>query len=120
MSNSAEQVFAEFTPGITLVLVTTRVPTAWPTAAVERLSHPEGVGHFNPTGLAIDGGGDVFVVDSANGRIQELSPAGRYMAQWQAPLGGFKFVSKVALDDHGNMYVSVGSEVFPTVVLSPR
>jgi tripartite motif-containing protein 71 len=73
----------------------------------------DGPGQFNnPTGLAIDSSGDVFVLDSSNNRIQELSPAGRYMAQWKAPSGGFKFVSKVALDDHGNIYVSVGSEVF--------
>jgi len=72
-----------------------------------------GPGQFsNPTGLAIDSRGDVFVVDAGNNRIQELSPAGRYMEEWNAPSGGFKFVSKVALDGHGNMYVSVGSQVF--------
>jgi tripartite motif-containing protein 71 len=73
----------------------------------------DGPGQFrNPTGLAIDRRGDVFVVDADNNRIQELSPTGQYMTQWKGPLGAFKFVSKVALDDHGNMYVSVGSQVF--------
>jgi tripartite motif-containing protein 71 len=76
-----------------------------------------GAGQFNnPTGLAIDSQGHVFVVDSYNNRIQEFSATGQYMAQWKAPLGGFKFTSKVALDDHGNMYVSVGSQVLKLAV----
>jgi tripartite motif-containing protein 71 len=75
--------------------------------------HGDGPGKFqDPTGLAIDKGGDIFVVDSGNNRIQELSPTGKYMAQWSAPTAHLKFVSKVALDGHGNMYVSVGSQVF--------
>jgi sugar lactone lactonase YvrE len=76
-----------------------------------------GPGRFNnPTGLAVDGKGNVFIVDSDNNRIQELSSTGQYMAQWKAPTGDFtslsRFVSKVAVDDHGNMYVSVGTKVF--------
>jgi tripartite motif-containing protein 71 len=74
-----------------------------------------GPGQFNnPTGLAVDTIGNVFVVDSGNNRIEELSSTGQYVAQWDGP--GFKFVSKVALDDHGNMYVSVGSQVLKLVV----
>lgn len=77
----------------------------------------DGPGQFtDPTGLAVDSKGDVFIVDSGNNRIEELSPTGQYMAQWKAPIGSFtgysRFVSKVAMDDHGNMYVSVGSQVF--------
>jgi tripartite motif-containing protein 71 len=76
-----------------------------------------GPGRFiNPTGLAVDGKGDVFVVDWNNNRIQELSPTGQFVAQWQGPEPGVKFVSKIALDDHGNMYLSVGSQVLKLVV----
>jgi tripartite motif-containing protein 71 len=76
-----------------------------------------GPGQFiDPTGLAVDRKGDVFVVDWNNNRIQELSPAGQFVAQWPGPEPGFKFVSKIALDDHGNMYVSVGSQVLKRVV----
>ncbi|HEV2476651.1 MAG TPA: 6-bladed beta-propeller [Candidatus Dormibacteraeota bacterium] len=71
-----------------------------------------GPGQFsNPTGLAIDSQGNVFVADTGNNRVEELSPTGQYLAQWQAPPGGLKFTSKVALDDLGNIYLSVGSEV---------
>jgi tripartite motif-containing protein 71 len=73
-----------------------------------------GPGQFsNPTGLAADSKGNLFVVDSGNNRVQELSPTGQYVAQWDGP--GFKFVSKIALDDHGNMYVSDGSRVLKLV-----
>jgi tripartite motif-containing protein 71 len=72
-----------------------------------------GPGQFsNPTGLAVDSQGDVFVADTGNNRIEELSSTGQYLAQLPAPSGGLKFTSKVALDDQRNLYLSVGSEVF--------
>lgn len=74
-------------------------------------------GHFsNPTGLALDNKGDVFVVDSDNNRIQELSPTGKYVAQWPGPADRFQFTSKVALDHHGNMFVSDGLRVLKLVM----
>jgi sugar lactone lactonase YvrE len=76
-----------------------------------------GPGQFNqPTGLALDSKGNVFVVDSGHSRVQELSSAGRYVAQWYAPGGGFRFVSKIAVDNHGNVYVSAGNQVLKLVV----
>jgi tripartite motif-containing protein 71 len=76
-----------------------------------------GPGQFSqPTGLAVDSKGNVFVVDAYNNRVQELSSTGQYVAQWKGPEPGFKFVSKIALDDHGNMYVSVGSQVLKLVM----
>jgi len=71
-----------------------------------------GPGQFKqPTGLGLDTKDNIFVVDVDNNRIQKLSPTGEYQAQWIGPLPGFGFTSKVALDDHGNMYVSVGNQV---------
>jgi DNA-binding beta-propeller fold protein YncE len=76
-----------------------------------------GPGQFsNPTGLAVDSEGNVFVVDSDNNRIQELSSGGQYVTQWKGPKGGFVFTSKIAIDDHGSMYVSVGSQVLKLVL----
>ena len=76
-----------------------------------------GPGQFSqPTGLAVDAKGNVFVVDSGNQRIQELSSTGQYVAQWNGPPGGFIFTSKIALDGHGNMYVSTGSQVVKLVM----
>ena len=68
----------------------------------------------NPTGLTVDGKGNVYVVDSDNNRIQELSPSGKFLAQWQGP--GLQFTSKVAVDDQGNLYVSDGLEVLKLAV----
>jgi tripartite motif-containing protein 71 len=90
-------------------------PTGVPLAQWGR--HGRGPGEFsNPTGLAVDSKGSVFVVDSGNCRIQELSSAGKYLAQWLGPEACFVFTSKIAVDDHGNMYVSVGSQVVKLVV----
>jgi sugar lactone lactonase YvrE len=76
-----------------------------------------GPGQFNqPTGLAVDSKGDVFVVDSGHSRVQELSSTGRFVAQWYAPGGGFRFVSKIAVDSHGDVYVSAGNQVLKLVV----
>lgn len=68
----------------------------------------------NPTGLAVDSKGDVYVVDSDNNRIQELSPSGKFLAQRKGP--GLQFTSKVAVDDQGNLYLSDGLEVLKLVV----
>jgi tripartite motif-containing protein 71 len=79
--------------------------------------HGSGPGQFsNPTGLAVDSKGNVFVVDSGNCRIQELSSTGKYLAHWLGPEACFVFTSKIAVDDHGNMYVSIGSQVVKLVV----
>jgi tripartite motif-containing protein 71 len=76
-----------------------------------------GPGQFSqPTGVAVDSKGNVFVIDSGHSRIQELSSKGRYVAQWNAPQAGFRFVSKIAVDNHGNMYVTVGSQVLKLVL----
>jgi tripartite motif-containing protein 71 len=71
-----------------------------------------GPGQFKkPFCLALDGKGNLFVVDSGNNRIQEFSPTGQFMAQWKGPQGGFIATSKPAVDDQGNLYVSRGNEV---------
>jgi tripartite motif-containing protein 71 len=76
-----------------------------------------GPGQFSqPFGLTVDSKGNVFVVDTGNNRVQELSPSGQYVAQWKGPDSGFVPTSKVAVDDQGNMYVSIGNQVLKLVV----
>lgn len=71
-----------------------------------------GPGQFNqPTGISVDGKGNVFVVDADNNRVQEFSAKGQFLAKWNGPDIGFRFVSKIALDGDGNMYVSNGKQV---------
>lgn len=76
-----------------------------------------GPGQFNkPFCLALDHKGNVFVVDSGNNRIQEFSPTGQYVTQWKGPREGFIATSKVAVDDHGSIYVSLGNQVVKFVM----
>jgi DNA-binding beta-propeller fold protein YncE len=92
-------------------------------SAGARLAHwgapGTGSGQFNkPFCLALDRKGNVFVVDSGNNRIQEFSPTGQYLTQWKGPQKGFIATSKVAVDDQGNIYVSLGNQVVKLVVSS--
>jgi sugar lactone lactonase YvrE len=76
-----------------------------------------GPGQFDkPWGLTLDSKGNVFVVENGNNRIQEFSPTGQFLAQWNGPQQGFKATSKPAVDDQGNIYVSVGNQVVKLVV----
>jgi streptogramin lyase len=75
-----------------------------------------GSGQFSkPFCLGLDLKGNVFVVDFGNNRIQEFSSSGQYMAQWKGPQTSFLATSKLAVDDQGNMYASVGNQVVKLV-----
>jgi sugar lactone lactonase YvrE len=64
-----------------------------------------GKGEFNlPTGIAVDGKGNVLVGDTSNGRIEKFSPTGSFLSimgqgQLAAPNG-------MAVDRSGNLYVA--------------
>jgi sugar lactone lactonase YvrE len=59
----------------------------------------------NPSGLAIDGAGDLFVADHNNATVREVAPSGSVAtlagasARFAAPIG-------VAIDGAGNLYVT--------------
>src|SRR3972149_648556 len=42
----------------------------------------------NPTGVAVDAAGNVYVADTTNFRIQKFSSAGVFLAQWGSSGGG--------------------------------
>jgi len=45
-----------------------------------------GPGQFNqPSDVAVDVQGNIYVMDNLNGRIQELGPRGTFIAQWPTP-----------------------------------
>jgi tripartite motif-containing protein 71 len=68
-------------------------------------------GEFNfPVGITVDGQGDLYVADFRNGRIQKLAPSGVPLAAWgsqgSAPGQFDGGPGGLALDAHGNVYVS--------------
>jgi len=60
-------------------------------------------------GVAIGGRGNVFVTDSAGGRVLKLSPGGEILAQWgmyEFYPGGFQNPSGIAVGGSGNVFVA--------------
>ncbi len=72
-------------------------------------SSGSGPGEFDhPAAVAVDGAGDIYVADTANNRVVELSPAGSVLAQWGSRGTGdgrFHSPTGIALDAAGNVYV---------------
>ena len=62
-------------------------------------------GNFNaPQGLAVDGGGNLFVADTGNQVIKEVLAAGGYQTVQTLPAGGL--AADMAIDAQGNLYIS--------------
>ncbi|TLM81175.1 MAG: hypothetical protein FDZ75_08025, partial [Actinobacteria bacterium] len=68
-----------------------------------------GPGEFNtPEGIAVDAGGNVYVADTGNARIQKFTSTGMYLLQWGRPGSGeslFLKPSGVAVGPNGSVYV---------------
>ena len=59
-----------------------------------------------PTGLAVDGAGQLLVTDPVNGRLDRFSPRGRWLGSVAVEAGG----SNVAVDCHDTPYVVIERE----------
>jgi serine/threonine-protein kinase len=66
---------------------------------------PNGFTLNSPSGLAFDGAGDFFILDSFNSRIIEVPP-GVGAAPYQVPITGLNTATSLALDPSGNLYVT--------------
>jgi DNA-binding beta-propeller fold protein YncE len=68
-----------------------------------------GNGEFNnPSGIAVDALGNVYVADDGNNRIQKFDSTGTYITQWGSSGNGngeFNDPRSLAVDDSGNVYV---------------
>jgi DNA-binding beta-propeller fold protein YncE len=72
-----------------------------------------GNGQFsNPQGIAITAGGEVYVADANNGRVQRFSDTGSYETQWghYPDAGVLDQPSGIAVDASGNTYVTNKTE----------
>ncbi len=69
-----------------------------------------GGGNLNdPTGIAVDQQGNVYVSDALNCRVQKFSSSGQYMTMWGvrgSTHGNFVFPMGIAVDSAGNLYVA--------------
>ncbi len=69
----------------------------------------ENVAFFMPAMVALDGAGNIYVLDTGNHRVQKFGPDGKYLAtygrQGQGP-GEFFYPAWLALDDKGFLYVT--------------
>ena len=67
---------------------------------------------WNPTGIAVDSTGNVYVADRDNHRIQKFTADGEFITDWDvwygplANLQEMRFPSGVAVDTAGNVYVT--------------
>ena len=60
----------------------------------------------NPFGVAVDAGGNVWVVDNFSGSVTEVTPSGASYTGPYAVLGGFNGPYGIAIDTHGNIYIT--------------
>jgi DNA-binding beta-propeller fold protein YncE len=68
---------------------------------------PARQGEFNePSGVAVNPQGDVFVADAWNGRVQRFDSKGKFLAEYGGAAYGFYSPRGVAVDAQGNIYVA--------------
>jgi sugar lactone lactonase YvrE len=94
-------------PAATTVPVAAFIPAAFLRAWG---SQGNGDGQLDsPTGVAVDGAGNVYLADKGNLRVQKFSADGRFLLTWGSKGSGdgqFNSVNGVALDGAGNVYVT--------------
>ena len=73
-------------------------------------SRGDGDGHFErPSGIAVDGAGNVYVADRDNHRVQVFDGESRFLAKWGTEgSGDSQFIDPlgIAVDGAGNIYVA--------------
>jgi DNA-binding beta-propeller fold protein YncE len=86
--------------------------TSLPKSATNTFQGGKGIGRgqFNsPTGIAVDGSGNVLVADTGNGRIEKFSPTGAFLSiigTKGSGQGQFAQPNGIAIDRVGDIYVA--------------
>jgi DNA-binding beta-propeller fold protein YncE len=72
---------------------------------------------LSPTGIAVDGTGNVYVAETAGSRVQKLSPAGQSVARWDLKgkgIGDLFLPGGLSVDQGGFVYLT---EAYNNLVL---
>ena len=86
--------------------------TSMPQSATNTFQGGKGIGRGqfdSPTGIAVDGSGNVLVADTGNGRIEKFSPTGAFLSiigTKGSGQGQFAQPNGIAIDRVGNIYVA--------------
>ena len=86
--------------------------TSMPQSATNMFQGGKGTGRGqfdSPTGIAVDGSGNVLVADTGNGRIEKFSPTGAFLSiigTKGSGQGQFAQPNGIAIDRVGNIYVA--------------
>ena len=91
-------------PTQTPIPTSTATPTISPAELTARYRQ-----FSNPTGIAVDGAGNLYVTDTLNYRVQVFAADGTFLTQWGnkgSGEGQFDYPSSIVLDDEGNVYVA--------------
>jgi DNA-binding beta-propeller fold protein YncE len=86
--------------------------TSMPQSATNTFQGGKGIGRGqfdSPTGIAVDGSGNVLVADTGNGRIEKFSPTGAFLSIMGTKghgQGQFAQPNGIATDRVGNIYVA--------------
>src|SRR5207253_3765209 len=86
--------------------------TSTPEAATNTFQGRKGTGNGefdSPTGIAVDGSGNILVADTNNGRIEKFSPTGTFLSTIGSKGSGHGQLGEpngIAIDRAGNIYVA--------------
>jgi len=80
------------------------IPSSCVAASVPACSGSAVAGQFNdPSGIAIDHSGNIWVVDTSNNRVEKFNSSGTYLSQFPAAGGPIT----VAIDSGNNLWVPI-------------